>query len=101
MGAVFEYVRDTNTAMDAGEFPAGNAAVALEFLTRFDAVFDVLNPSARTGGLSDAEVETLLAERTAAKKSRNFGRSDEIREYLAKHAVILEDTKEGVRWKRS
>src|SRR4029079_17850346 len=43
--AVFEYVRDTNTAMDAGEFPAGNVPAALEFLMRFDSVFDVLKPS--------------------------------------------------------
>jgi cysteinyl-tRNA synthetase len=101
LGAVFEYVRDTNTAMDAGEFPAGNVPGALEFLIRFDSVFDVLNPSSRTGGLSDADVDGLVAERTAAKKARNFGRSDEIREQLAKQGVILEDTKEGVRWKRS
>jgi cysteinyl-tRNA synthetase len=101
LGTVFEYVRDTNTSMDAGEFPAGNVAGALQFLARFDSVFDVLKPTAHTGGLSDAEVDALIAERTAAKKSKNFGRSDEIREHLAKQGVILEDTKEGVRWKRS
>jgi cysteinyl-tRNA synthetase len=61
----------------------------------------VLKPSARTGGLSDADVDALIAERTAAKKSRNFARSDEIRANLAAQGVILEDTKEGVRWKRS
>jgi cysteinyl-tRNA synthetase len=87
--------------MDAGGFPAGNVPEALEFLDRFDSVFDVLKPSARTGGLSDADVDALISERTAAKKSRNFGRSDEIREQLARQGVILEDTKEGVRWKRS
>jgi len=46
-------------------------------------------------------VDALIAERAAAKKSRNFGRSDEIRTQLAAQGVILEDTKEGVRWKRS
>jgi len=66
---VFEYVRDTNTAMDAGEFLAGNVPSALEFLARFDSIFDVLKPSARTDGLSDADVDALIAERTAAKKS--------------------------------
>jgi cysteinyl-tRNA synthetase len=101
LAAVFEYVRDTNTSMDAGGFPAGNVAAALEFLERFDSIFDVLKPSARTGGLSDADVDALIAERAAAKKSRNFGRSDEIRAELASQGVILEDTKEGVRWKRS
>jgi len=101
LGTVFEYIRDTNTAMDAGQFPAGNVTDALEFLDRFDSVFDVLRPTAHAGGLSDAEIDALIVERTAAKKSKNFGRSDEIRAKLAAQGVILEDTKEGVRWKRS
>jgi cysteinyl-tRNA synthetase len=101
LGTVFEYIRDTNTTMDAGQFQAGNVTDALEFLTRFDSVFDVLKPTAHAGGLSDAAVDALIAERAAAKKSKNFGRSDEIRAELAAQGVILEDTKEGVRWKRS
>jgi cysteinyl-tRNA synthetase len=100
LGAAFEYIRETNTAMDAGDFLDGNAAGALAFLKRFDSVFDVLLPSVKTGGLSDAEIEALVAERNAAKKARNFGRADEIRKQLADQGVILEDTKEGVRWKR-
>jgi cysteinyl-tRNA synthetase len=101
LGTVFESVRDTNTAMDAGEFRAENVPDALEFLARFDSVFDVLMPTPRTDGLTDTEVDALIAERAAAKKSKNFGRSDEIRSQLAAQGVILEDTKEGVRWKRS
>jgi cysteinyl-tRNA synthetase len=100
LGATFEYVRETNTAMDAGDFLAGNAAAALVFLARFDSVFDVLTPSAKTGSLSDVEIETLVSERNSAKKARNFARADEIRKQLADQAVILEDTKEGTRWKR-
>jgi cysteinyl-tRNA synthetase len=100
LGAAFEYVRETNTAMDAGEFLAGNATSALAFLARFDSVFDVLNPSVKAGGLSDAEIEALVSERNATKKARNFARADEIRNHLAGQGVILEDTKEGVRWKR-
>src|SRR5580692_2270904 len=69
LAAAFEYVRDTNTAMDAGEFLSGNTPGAFEFLTRFDSVFDVLKPSSLvTDGLSDAEVEAKIAERQAAKK---------------------------------
>jgi cysteinyl-tRNA synthetase len=100
LGAVFEFVRDTNTAMDAGDFLAGNASGALEFLAKFDSVFDVLKPSAKTGELSDAEIETLVTERNTAKKARSFARADEIRKELASKGVILEDTKEGVRWKK-
>jgi cysteinyl-tRNA synthetase len=101
LAAVFEYIRDTNTAMDAGEFLAGDAKAASKFLDDFDAVFDVLSPSVAAGSLSDAEIDTLVAERNAAKKSRNFARADEIRAELAAKNVILEDTKEGVRWKRA
>ena len=100
LGAVFEYIRDANTAMDSGTFLAGNAAGALEFLALFDSIFDVLKPSSSTGSLSDAEVEAAIAERTAAKKSRDFARADEIRKQLADQGVVIEDTKEGVRWKR-
>ena len=101
LGAVFEYIRDTNTAMDSGDFLAGNAAGALAFPARFDAVFDVLKPSVKEGGLSDQEVETLIAERTSAKKARNFARADEIRAELSAKGIVIEDTKEGVRWKRA
>jgi cysteinyl-tRNA synthetase len=101
LAAVFEYARDTNTAMDLGEFLAGNVAGALAFLEHFDAVFDVLQPAANAGGLSDAEIDTLIAERAAAKKARNFARADEVRAQLAAQGIVLEDTKDGVRWKRS
>ena len=81
LAAVFEYVRDTNAAMDAGEFLSGNRAAAFAFLDRFDCIFDVLKTSAASAatGFSDAEIEALIAERAAAKKARNFARADEIR----------------------
>jgi cysteinyl-tRNA synthetase len=101
LGAAFEFVRDANTAMDAGEFGAGNTAAALAFLTRFDAVFDAIRPSAQETGISDAEIAALIAEREQARKARQFARADEIRKYLADRGVILEDAKEGVRWKRA
>jgi len=99
LGAVFEFIRDANTAMDAGEFRAGNVAAALDLLKQFDAVFAVLEPSA-VSGMSDADVEAKIAERTAAKKARNFARADQIRDELLAGGIILEDTKTGVRWKR-
>ncbi|SFJ37305.1 cysteine--tRNA ligase [Thermoflavimicrobium dichotomicum] len=48
----------------------------------------------------DAEVEALIAERQQARKERNFQRADEIRDYLASKGIILEDTPQGVRWRR-
>jgi len=100
LAAVFEYIRDANTAMDAGAFLAGNLAGALEFLSDFDSIFDVLRPTEQSGGLSDAEIEALIAERTKAKKARDFKRADSLRNELLDKGVILEDTKDGVRWKR-
>lgn len=100
LAAAFEFVRDANSAMDAGQFLAGNTAPALDFLARFDSVFDVLRPSRRDTGISDNEIEKLIAERDRARKARQFARSDEIRNYLLDRGVVLEDTKEGTRWKR-
>ncbi len=101
LAAAFEYIRDTNTAMDAGEFLSGNAPGAFEFLTHFDSVFDILKPSTSADGLSDGEVEAMIADRNGAKKAKDFARADQIRKDLAAQGIILEDTKEGVRWKRS
>ncbi len=100
LAAVFEYVRDANTAMDAGEFRASNVAAALDVLTHFDSIFDVLRPTAQAGQLADARIDALVEERSAAKKARNFARADQIRQELLDQGIILEDTKAGVRWKR-
>jgi cysteinyl-tRNA synthetase len=100
LAAVFEYVRDANSAMDSGEFRAGNVAAALDFLRQFDSIFDVLAPTVQTNAILDSEIESMIEERTAAKKAKNFARADQIREQLLEAGIILEDTKSGVRWKR-
>ncbi|HEX3744094.1 MAG TPA: cysteine--tRNA ligase [Bryobacteraceae bacterium] len=100
LAAAFEYVRDANSAMDSGEFRAGNVRDALAFLQQFDSIFDVLKPTAQEGQLSDAAVDALIEERTAAKKAKNFARADQIRQELLGQGIVLEDTKSGVRWKR-
>ena len=100
LGVVFEFLRDTNSAMDAGQFGAENVASGQAFLALFDSVFDVLRPTASVGGLSDEAIEALIAERVAAKKARNFGRADEVRAELDAQGIVLEDTKDGTRWKR-
>ena len=52
-------------------------------------------------GPSDASIEALIVERQSARQRRDFAKSDEIRKELAKHGIILEDSKDGsVRWKR-
>jgi cysteinyl-tRNA synthetase len=100
LAAVFEYVRDANSAMDSGEYREGNKEATLRFLERFDSVFDVVKPTVSASALSDGEIEALIAERQQARKSKNFQRADAIRNELLEKGVILEDTKEGMRWKR-
>jgi cysteinyl-tRNA synthetase len=100
LAAIFEYIRETNSSMDAGEFKSENLAAARTLFDRFDSIFDVLKPSVEEGGITEAEIDELIAERNQARKSRNFQRADEIRGELLERGVIIEDTKEGVRWKR-
>ena len=100
LAALFEFVRDSNTVMDAGEFRSGNVPPALKLLSQFDAIFDVLRQSQKQTGVSDTEAEALIAERVQAKKNRSFARADQIRQQLLDAGIILEDTKEGTRWKR-
>jgi cysteinyl-tRNA synthetase len=125
LASVFELVRAANTAMDDEQLFAADREAMLPVLADFDAVFDVLEdrdaePTRRAlewaeqegrmsevapeliaaQSLTDAAIEALVVERTAAKKARNFARADQIRNELAEKGVILEDSKDGVRWKR-
>jgi cysteinyl-tRNA synthetase len=104
LAAIYEYVRAMNTALDENQFQEDNRWDAGKVLEIFDSVFDVLKPSAPAAavedGLKDADIDALIAERNDAKKSKNFKRSDEIRNLLLEKGILLEDTKDGVRWKR-
>jgi cysteinyl-tRNA synthetase len=100
LGVIFEFVREANTSMDEGRFREENRGDAMRVLDAFDRIFDVLNPSEEAGALSDAEINEKIAERNAARKSRDFQKSDEIRAWLLEKGVVLEDTRDGVRWKR-
>ncbi len=122
---IFDLIRAANTAIDQMQFFVGDRDAILAVLGRFDAVFDVIEdrdaePTRRAvewaeqagrgadvapelltrQSLSDDSVDALVAERTLAKRQRNFARADQIRNELAEKGVVLEDSKEGVRWKR-
>jgi len=125
LGAVFEMIRQVNAAADLGKIGNKNVPQLLHVLAKFDEVFDVVADhdadklklavdSMRAAGqklpeslqaqvagkLSDEEIEALVAERARAKQAREFARADAIRKQLADAGVTLEDTKDGVRWKR-
>jgi len=126
LGAVFELVREANTAMDRGEFREAERASCLEVLKRWDRIFAVLddNDYARlreygfisagddgsegggyTGAvlaetLSEEEIERRLAAREQARRSGKFGEADQIRDELLNAGVMIEDTRAGTRWKR-
>jgi cysteinyl-tRNA synthetase len=111
LAAAFDLVRDGNTAMDHGEFRQQDAPRLVASMEKFDAVLALLADDDAEGlqklGIGVAEpritpdqVELLIEERNAAKKRRDFKRSDQIRLQLADSGIILEDTKDGsVRWK--
>lgn len=112
LAAIFDLVRDVNTSMDRGEFRQQDVAPVLAAMRKFDGIFAVLEDNDDSklqslgfapGGpdLSAQEIETLIAERQAARKQRNFKRADEIRKELEDRGILLEDTRDGgVRWKK-
>ena len=101
LAAIFEYVRDINTAMDAGEMrrrkSRARAGVSGAFRCRLRRAAAHRGKRPDSG---DAEVEALVQARNEAKKARNFALSDQLRQQLLEQGIILEDTKSGTRWKR-
>lgn len=98
LAAVHDMIRAVNTAMTQGPLTADDQATVLDAIFRFDSVLGIFGPE--DSDLLDAEIEQLIAERQEARLSRDFARSDEIRDELAEKGIILEDTKDGMRWKR-
>ena len=98
VSAVFELVKYVNT-----NATSDNSKEYLEKLyDRLNTLCDVLGIILeQEEELLDADVEALIQERTDAKKAKNFARADEIREELKNRGIILEDTREGVKWKRA
>lgn len=98
--AVFKFINDLRAASGSTlKLTKEQAEAILAFLSEFDAVFDVLTPEELAPEEKDA-VERLVAERQTARAARNFARADEIRGELAARRVVVEDTKDGVRWRR-
>jgi cysteinyl-tRNA synthetase len=126
--AIFDVLRAVNTAADHAKLNRADAEATLALLAKFDSIFAVLedhdaehiraalawaeaeghlaevSPEVLekfgAGSLSNDAIDALVAERTQAKKQRNFARADAIRNELLEKGILLEDSKDGVRWKR-
>jgi cysteinyl-tRNA synthetase len=127
-GAIFEMVRAANAAIDVEQLKKDDTQPLLSALDRFDEIFAVisdddipkmkqvlewakaegreqditaeLRDAVASGQLSDAEIEGKSAEMEAARKARNFQASDALRAELTAAGIVIENTKDGVRWRR-
>ncbi|WP_427813396.1 cysteine--tRNA ligase [Enterococcus sp. 22-H-5-01] len=75
--------------------------VLTEAVAEFTKMLTVFGIEFQAAGLLDEEVDQLIEERNQARKDKNFVRSDEIRDQLKEQGIILEDTPQGVRWRRA
>lgn len=98
ISVIFELVKFVNTTVnsDSTKAYAAKAYDTLKLLA------DILGINVKEEAiLLDEEIENLIQERQDARKAKNFARADEIRNLLTEKGIILEDTREGVRWKRA
>jgi cysteinyl-tRNA synthetase len=98
LAAIHNLVREVNTALANDALREDDKNLALEAIEKFDSVFNIFGSDETE--ILDAEIESLIEERQQARRNRNFARSDEIRDLLSEKGIVLEDTKDGVRWKR-
>ncbi len=98
LAVVHNLSREVNTALARKQVKADNQRELLEVINRIDSVLNIFGEQQRE--ILDSEIQALLDERQEARHRRDFGRADEIRRELADRGIILEDTKDGVRWKR-
>ncbi len=98
ISAIFELVKFANTSVGEGASAAYIRALKEEIVE----MMDICGLSVERGQeILDSEIESLIRERQEARKAKNFARADEIRDQLLEKGIILEDTREGVKWKRA
>ena len=97
ISVIFEMVKFANTLKPEEVSAAGWEDVRSTLLKLAD-ILGIEEPEAE---LLDADIEALIAERQAARKAKNYARADEIRRNLAEQGILLEDTRDGVKWKRA
>src|SRR3712207_4367972 len=98
LAAIHDLKREINTALDEGALREDDRAEVLSAIERFNSVLNIFPGDGPA--LLDEDVQRLIDERQEARRRRDFRRADEIRDQLASRGIVLEDTRDGVRWTR-
>ena len=98
LAVVHNLSREVNTALARKQVRVEDQRELLSAIDRLDTVLNIFGEQQRE--MLDSEIQSLIDERQEARHRRDFARADEIRDDLANRGIILEDTKDGVRWKR-
>ncbi|SFF32946.1 cysteinyl-tRNA synthetase [Paenibacillus catalpae] len=98
--AVFELVSEANQYLNRSDATAEGTAALLAALEQMNAVLGLLPEAGADAELLDEEIEALIVERTEVRKAKNWARADEIRNLLTEKGIALEDTPQGIRWRR-
>ena len=99
LAAVFDFIRHCNIALSQGSVQEGNRKQIFDFFKKVDERLAII-PTMEDLVQLDAEIESLIAQRNEARKNRDFAMSDRIRDQLLDRGVLIEDTREGTRWRR-
>ena len=97
LAAIFDWVREVNTALAAGQVYDSDGSLILRTMEQLNQVL-VLWQSEETK--LDPQIQSLIDQRSRARKARNFSLADEIRDQIYDRGYVIEDTREGVRWKK-
>lgn len=96
--AMFQWASEANQLLKEASIPAADLHEVLRSFNEMNGVLRIVNTG--TDELLDEEIEALIAERIEARKNKNWARADEIRDKLADEGIVLEDTAQGMRWRR-
>lgn len=97
LAALFTFIKEMNILLDQGNIGEKNAQDIIAFLKDTDKILGVLSFER---GTLDAAIEKRIQEREAARKRKDFATADAIRKQLEAEGILLDDTPQGVRWKR-
>lgn len=98
MSVIYLYAKEMNLYTERSIVSEAVLKQAMALLANMMAVFGI---TFEEEGMLDDDIQALIDERTQARLDRNFGRSDDIRDYLKEQGIILDDTPQGTRWRRA